>query len=33
MTENTARLHTLFGLANLMIAKLRLFELHAQGVS
>ena len=31
--ENTVQLHTLFGLANLMIAKRRLFELHAQGAS
>jgi len=31
LAKNTAQLHTLFGLANLMIAKRRLFELHAQG--
>ena len=33
LAKNTAQLHTLFGLANLMIAKRRLFELHAQGAS
>jgi IS5 family transposase len=31
LTKNMAQLHTLFGLANLMIAKRRLFELYAQG--
>jgi hypothetical protein len=30
---NTAQLFTLFALANLMIAKRRLFELQAQGAS
>jgi IS5 family transposase len=33
LAKNKAQLHTLFGLANLMIAKRRLFELHAQGAS
>jgi len=33
LAKNTAQLHTLFGLANLIIAKRRLFELHAQGAS
>jgi IS5 family transposase len=33
LAKNTAQLHTLLGLANLMIAKRRLFELHAQGAS
>jgi len=33
LAKNTAQLHTLFGLANLMIAKRRLFELHAKGAS
>jgi IS5 family transposase len=33
LAKNTAQLHTLFGLANLMIAKRRLFELHTQGAS
>jgi len=31
LAKNTAQLHTLFGLANLMVAKRRLFALHAQG--
>ena len=31
--KNTAQLFTLFGMANLLIAKRRLFALHAQGVS
>lgn len=33
LAENTAQLFTLFGLANLLIVKRRLFELHARGVS
>lgn len=33
LAKNTAQLHTLFGLANLIIAKRRLCELHAQGAS
>jgi IS5 family transposase len=33
LAKNTAQLFTLFGLANLMIAKRRLLELHAQGAS
>jgi IS5 family transposase len=33
LAKNTAQLHTLFGVANLMIAKRRLFELPAQGAS
>lgn len=33
LAKNTAQLFTLFGLANLLIAKRRLFELHAQGAS
>lgn len=33
LAENTAQLHTLFGLANLMIAKRSLFEFKTQGVS
>lgn len=33
LAKNTARLFTLFGLANLLIAKRRLFALHAQGAS
>jgi len=33
LAKNTAQPHTPFGFANLMIAKLRLFELHAQGAS
>jgi len=33
LAKNTAQLFTLFGLANLVIAKRRLFELHAQGAS
>lgn len=33
LAKNTAQLYTLFGLANLLIAKRRLFELHAQGAS
>ncbi len=33
LAKNTAQLFTLFGLANLLIAKRRLFELNTQGVS
>jgi len=33
LAKNTAQLFTLFGLANLLIAKRRLFELDAQGAS
>jgi IS5 family transposase len=33
LAKNTAQLFTLFGLANLVIAKRRLFEFHAQGAS
>jgi IS5 family transposase len=33
LAKNTTQLHTLFGLANLIIAKRRLFEFQAQGVS
>jgi IS5 family transposase len=33
LAKNTAQLFTLFGLANLLIAKRRLFELGAQGAS
>lgn len=33
MAKNTAQLYTLFGLANLLIAKRRLFALDAQGAS
>src|ERR1035437_2362146 len=33
LLKNTAQLFTLFGMANLMIAKKRLFALHAQGAS
>ncbi len=33
LAKNTAQLFTLFGLANLLIAKKRLFDLHAQGAS
>jgi IS5 family transposase len=33
LLKNTAQLFTLFGMANLMIAKRRLFALHAQGAS
>jgi transposase, IS5 family len=33
LAKNTAQLFTLFGLANLLIAKRRLFELRAQGAS
>ena len=33
LAKNTAQLFTLLGLANLMIAKRRLFALHAQGTS
>lgn len=33
LAKNAAQLMTLFGLANLMIAKRRLFALHAQGAS
>ena len=33
LARNTAQLFTLFGLANLLIAKRRLFALHAQGAS
>ncbi len=33
LAENTPQLYTLFGLANLLIAKRRLFELNAQGAS
>lgn len=33
LSKNTAQLFTLFGFANLLIAKRRLFELHAQGAS
>ena len=33
LAKNTAQLYTLFGLANLVIAKKRLFALQAQGVS
>lgn len=33
LAKNTAHLYTLFGLANLLIAKRRLFALHAQGAS
>ena len=33
LAKNTAQLFTLFGLANLLIAKRRLFELNAQGAS
>ena len=32
LSKNTAQLMTLFGLANLMIAKRRLLQLNAQGV-
>ena len=31
--KNTAQLFALFGLANLLIAKRRLFDLNAQGAS
>jgi IS5 family transposase len=31
LAKYTAPLHTLFGLANLMITERRLFEFHAQG--
>ena len=33
LAKNTAQLFTLFGLANLLIAKRRLFALHSQGAS
>jgi IS5 family transposase len=33
LLKNTAQLFTLFGLANLLLAKRRLFALHAQGAS
>lgn len=33
LAKNTAHLFPLFGMANLLIAKRRLFELHARGVS
>jgi len=33
LAKNTAQLFTLFGLANLVMAKRRLFALHAQGAS
>jgi transposase, IS5 family len=33
LAKNTAQLFTLFGLANLLIAKRRMFELNAQGAS
>ncbi len=33
LAKNTAQLHTLFGLVNLMLAKRRLLALHAQGAS
>jgi IS5 family transposase len=33
LAKNTSQLMTLFGLANLLIAKRRLFALHAQGAS
>jgi IS5 family transposase len=33
LTKNTAQLLTLFGMANLMLAKKRLIALHAQGAS
>ena len=33
LTKNTAQLFTLFGLANLLIAKRQLFDLHARGAS
>lgn len=33
LAKNTAQLYTLFGLANLLTAKRRLFELNAQGAS
>jgi IS5 family transposase len=33
LVKNTAHLFTLFGLGNLLIAKQRLFTLHAQGAS
>ncbi len=33
LAKNTAQLFTLFGMANLLIAKRRLFELNAQGAS
>ena len=33
LAKNTAQLFTLFGLANLLIAKRRLFELHTRGAS
>jgi len=33
LAKNTAQLYTLFGLANLLIAKRRLFALNAQGAS
>ena len=33
LSKNTAQLFTLFGFANLLIAKRRLFELYAQGAS
>ena len=33
LAKNTAQLYTLFGLANLVIAKKRLFALQAQGTS
>ena len=33
LAKNTAQLMTLFGLANLMIAKRRLLQLSAQGAS
>jgi IS5 family transposase len=31
LDKNTAQLFTLFGLANLLIAKRQLFDLHARG--
>mgnify|MGYP000884947372 FL=1 len=33
LAKNTARLYTLFGLANLLTAKRRLFALNTQGAS
>jgi IS5 family transposase len=33
LAKNAAHLFALFGLANLLIAKRRLFALHAQGAS
>ena len=33
LAKNTAQLYTLFGLANLLIAKRQLFALNAQGAS